>query len=363
MKKLLNPYKAVNWSWNQYKANLHTHTRESDGSVFGSQVIDLYKNKGYNILILTDHDIPGYRTVGKGETVFSGQPYINSWDWSIFEGGAYYQAPINSLKRNENTGIVANGMLTVEGCELSGIHHVGSFDNSYTGELGYNIDTAIDKVSSLGGQAMVYHPGEYNLKYSFYRKLYERHRDVLIGMEVINRHRYFDGGTISNRRGDTSDRVLWDSLTKDFSNIYSFLTRPKLWGYSNDDMHVISEVGGNYQFMLMPLLNVKNFRFALEKGHSYFCYEPERTGEAKAPKINNIIVNEDIKTVTIQSNNTDEYTWVVDGESINGTNSLIYNDSIRFFRAELQNAFGTTYTQPFILVPALKLNWINAPLN
>lgn len=54
---LYNPYEGVNWnSVEHYKANFHTHTTESDGSLTPSQVIDEYYNANYKILSLTDHD-------------------------------------------------------------------------------------------------------------------------------------------------------------------------------------------------------------------------------------------------------------------------------------------------------------------
>ena len=41
----------------QFKANLHTHSRISDGALTPAEVKDLYKNAGFQILSLTDHNI------------------------------------------------------------------------------------------------------------------------------------------------------------------------------------------------------------------------------------------------------------------------------------------------------------------
>ena len=52
-----NPYEGVQWeSAEQYFANLHTHTTESDGKLAPAEVIDLYKDLGYHILAITDHN-------------------------------------------------------------------------------------------------------------------------------------------------------------------------------------------------------------------------------------------------------------------------------------------------------------------
>jgi len=40
-----------------YKTNLHTHTNISDGSLSPEEVIEAYKNAGYSILCLSDHNV------------------------------------------------------------------------------------------------------------------------------------------------------------------------------------------------------------------------------------------------------------------------------------------------------------------
>jgi len=54
-----------------YKGNLHMHSFWSDGNVFPEQAIDWYKDRGYNFLCLSDHNVvqsnPNtWREVGKG---------------------------------------------------------------------------------------------------------------------------------------------------------------------------------------------------------------------------------------------------------------------------------------------------------
>ena len=43
---------------NQFKANLHSHTTLSDGSLTPEQSVEAYKSHGYQILALTDHEAP-----------------------------------------------------------------------------------------------------------------------------------------------------------------------------------------------------------------------------------------------------------------------------------------------------------------
>lgn len=50
-KELLGPYT------NQYKANLHSHSTHSDGQYTPSEAKQLYKEHGYHILALSDHNV------------------------------------------------------------------------------------------------------------------------------------------------------------------------------------------------------------------------------------------------------------------------------------------------------------------
>lgn len=42
----------------QYRANLHSHTNLSDGTLTPEQMVQAYKEKGYSILAITDHEAP-----------------------------------------------------------------------------------------------------------------------------------------------------------------------------------------------------------------------------------------------------------------------------------------------------------------
>lgn len=39
----------------RFKVNLHTHTTNSDGGYTPQEIVDLYRDKGYDALALTDH--------------------------------------------------------------------------------------------------------------------------------------------------------------------------------------------------------------------------------------------------------------------------------------------------------------------
>ena len=46
----------------QYKANLHCHSTNSDGKLTPEQLKEAYKNHGYSVLSITDHEVPADHT-------------------------------------------------------------------------------------------------------------------------------------------------------------------------------------------------------------------------------------------------------------------------------------------------------------
>jgi predicted metal-dependent phosphoesterase TrpH len=50
---LQNPFICPgNW----YRANLHAHTTKSDGNLSPEKCVEFYRNAGYQVLAITDHD-------------------------------------------------------------------------------------------------------------------------------------------------------------------------------------------------------------------------------------------------------------------------------------------------------------------
>ena len=52
---IVNPYDCVDWDkWDYYKANLHTHSVASDGDLSITDMVQLYYERGYDILAMTE---------------------------------------------------------------------------------------------------------------------------------------------------------------------------------------------------------------------------------------------------------------------------------------------------------------------
>ena len=46
----------------QFKANLHSHSVLSDGKKTPEELVEMYREKGYSILAVTDHEYPADHT-------------------------------------------------------------------------------------------------------------------------------------------------------------------------------------------------------------------------------------------------------------------------------------------------------------
>jgi hypothetical protein len=288
-----NPYADVNWStYGQYKGNYHTHTTNSDGSDSPSVVISEYYNKGYNILAITDHN-------------------YTTWPW-----------PSNP------------GMLAIRGNEYSSSHHMNAFVNFTTNSS--DLENGIPHVQSQEGILQINHPGRYNSPsmWMWYIPWF-RDYSASVLLEVFNQ-----GDRYQN------DKQLWDNINEN----YFPATGKLVWGASNDDSHKDSHRFRNFQFMLMPELSEAAWINCLKEGAFYFAYEPGGSGDASPPRISNISVDNNAKTITITASTYNSIEWIGPGTSVVATGNIFDYSNYRdkpFVRAVLENSNDNSYTQPF----------------
>ena len=335
-----NPYQAIDWaSVNQYKSNMHTHTTQSNDPIdkfTTAYVVDRYHAAGYKILALTDHDYCTY-------------------PWNLFP-----QMMSGVSARDPE----ALGMLAVPGNELSKdntnswdertggqFNHHNDFFTGRQGQEFASLQESYAYTYALGGMQIINHPGQYWSLSTTYSETDKngpgwhatnfKTYPSLVGLEVYNQ---------GNRR--PNDRILWDQILE-----RTMPARP-VFGYSGDDTHNDEQLFRNYNMMLMEELTTQELKDAMRKGESYFCYEPKGSGEAKAPRITNIVVDEDNKTITIEADGLVHWIYGTDktstsasstrssvvgiGKTFNYTN---YQGS--YVRALITNVYGETCTQPF----------------
>lgn len=300
--KLHNPYSEVDWDkYGRYKANLHTHTTVSDGTATPGQMIRTYKNKGYSILAITDHD---NRTGNK-----------TTWPWAD-----YGVDPLNF------------NMVAVQGNEITRPHHIGSYFSDYGGGV-FSSKKAIEGIGQREGVAVFFHPGRHLLhRIGWYEKFFRKY-DHLAGIEVLNRGNRFP-----------FDRKTWDRL------LTRLMPERPVWGFANDDSHDSrSQVGRDWNVFLLPELSEAALKDAMINGRFYFSTRHTISGaEGYPPAINSISIDENNGTITIDGYNYEDIRWISNGRVVQESRTLNYTE-VRgsYVRAVLKGKGGETFTQPF----------------
>ena len=72
---------------NWYKGNLHMHTTLSDGKIIPEEACDIYWEKGYDFIAMTDHRKPSGAGVYKSMLLIPGA--MGLWKWKGISGISY----------------------------------------------------------------------------------------------------------------------------------------------------------------------------------------------------------------------------------------------------------------------------------
>lgn len=341
-KKLtVNAYKDIDWSsTGRYKANFHTHTSQSFDTRFKtSEVVDLYKEAGYDILALTDHD-------------------ANPYPWEHFD---------LFNPEAESRDAESLGMLAVPGVELSkdnrntwdeatggNFNHHNDFFTGRKGQEFASLRESYAYTDAIGGLQIINHPGQYWSLDKTYtpgeKNSPEWHAEnfrlypSLVGLEVYNQ---------GNRR--PNDRILWDQVLS--------LTMPArpVWGYSCDDTHTREQYFRNYEYMLMPSLDDDALKESMKSGSLYFSYEYTGSGEAKAPHVNYVALDEAHHTIRVSSDDADNIVWIYSTDISDASKPATRRSTVvgvgdtfdytgyqgSYVRPLLTNGYGETCLQPF----------------
>ncbi len=333
-----NPYSTVDWKeYGRYKANLHTHTMVSDGWMNPHTVVEKYREKGYQILAIADHNVVTYPweeftnfRAGRNQVKRIEEKTLKPQEEEVI-------LPEDLDFKNVNPSEV--GMLAIQANELSSHHHMGSYFNDHNGTT-TEIES-IEAVAKKGGLNVLFHPGRYHEsnpeRYSleWYLNLYKTY-DHLVGIEVFNcGFRY------------PRDRFLWDSILTALSP-----ERP-VWGFSNDDMHSMRDFGRNWNVFLLPELNLQQVRHAMENGIFFFVYAPEGQDGPAPPVVESIKVSHRRGKIEIKASGQDSIVWISGGERLTrGKEFSIRNvqKDINYVRAEVYGKeFSVVCTQPFFI--------------
>lgn len=257
-----NPYADVDWKQDrQVKANFHTHTTQSDGSIGPPEAVDKYHILGYEVLALTDHNKV-------------------TWPWEAFNRDP------ERLK-----------MVAVQGSEPSDHHNMGVFFCEVPG--GSSEAETLAQVRKKNGVGVMFHPGRYQWPVKDYVALYKEW-DELVGMEIFNQgDRYSD------------DQKTWDKVLT-----VLMPENRSVWGFSNDDMHDDSHLGRNWNVLLLPELSLDSVRRAMENGHVFFVYAPGGHRGIAPPRIHSIEVDSRKGIIRIKATDYEKIEWISGGDIV-----------------------------------------------
>lgn len=281
-----NPYKNIDWSTvNTYKAALHTHTNASDGDNTLLQSLERHAEAGFDIVATTDHGTVdrGWRKNNSGvvHTLLrlakrsEGEltPLAQNGE---FPNGATYSC-YTSKNGDEYLGVNGSEIMRmpfgIENNAVSVNAHVNSWFADYCNNSVNGYEDAVRGVDRLGGVSVINHPGEYtkaryeirsekaysedNLAYRYYinkfASLIEKY-PTCIGIDI-------------NSKGDARtrfDRILWDRLLERFC-----AKGDSVFAIASSDAHQLDKVDTGYTLLLMPSLDSKSAKSALENGEFF----------------------------------------------------------------------------------------------
>ena len=355
---ITSPYATVDWdSWKQYKAQLHSHTLYSDGTIDVKDVVEEYYAQGYDILAVTDHGVvnKGWNRVPEVLDLIGYNQYINKFEPMSQE--RYEEITIHG------TGRDGRPMLDVpQGIEMNGLvirkNHVNGFFCGYgQGYLGQEEDyeTVIAGTHAAGGLTFINHPGDF-LAANKENGRAKDYNQLKVFIDPLMKYDSCVGIEIFNLRDttDRADRILWDSLLQ-----YTIPNGKNVWGFSNDDSHALDDIGVTQEMILMPELSNEALRTAMENGTFFACskyarYEmgEEFVGTGDYAQIHEVIVDDDRDIISVVASNYDVIEWIADGEIIatGATLSLTENsDKIgSYVRFQIKNEGGIVCSQPFV---------------
>ena len=385
---VLNPYKNVDWSSaEQHMAALHIHTMQSDGHHSVDDVVNAYRNAGYTIMSITDHDTlkPNHHVVPNGRQLIAKEdasPYPKEPIPVNYPANTTYPWTDYGCSSPKNLG-----MIGIEGNELSFKHHINSYYCNcgfFGDELDENDERWEDKelecIRDCGGLGLMCHQGIPSgwwerKPLDWYVEKFKKHTpDYLLGIEITN------SKTVETEPYDIG---LWDQL------LARFMPHRPIWGFGNDDMHDLSVSMGmdepgikqTFNVFMLSKLNDANVRRAMELGQFVSCrstrnidYAPGKfAGIDIFPTIRSINVDNNKGIITIEAESCDEIKWISSPQSLDTLedyktsntpwqlgnvvhtgNTLNFRDTggiKNYVRAELHRKDGKyiqrTFTNPF----------------
>jgi hypothetical protein len=240
-----------------FKTNLHTHTNVSDGKLTPTEIKKAYKDLGYQVLSITDHNVivdysnmnePDFLFLTGIEVEFNHPKYVSGSDRPVYH--------LNLIaKRHDN--LWAPGKITHKfpnAAPFEEIMQCENMDMSYNPEA---VNAMIARANEKGFLVTYNHPTWSCQSYPDYAPL----KNVW-GMEVRNSE------CCSLGNNDNNERVF-----KDLLNLGN-----RILPLGSDDTHKREAIGGAWIMVGAEKLTYESVIEALEKGDLYMSCGPEILG-------------------------------------------------------------------------------------
>lgn len=356
---IVNPYDCVDWdNWDYYKANLHTHSNASDGDYSITEMVQLYYDRGYDILAMTDHGVinHGWNKPRKTNGVFN---FFRKSEPMTDED--YKRITTGSDRGGRGMTDIRNG-IEINMAVITKTHVNGYFTNCGQAVWGKENDyrTAVANVERAGGFTVLNHVGDWvnsnnypershqDFYISYFANIFKDYKTCL-GMEIIN----------NSDNVTRADRALWDELLQ-----VVIPTGRNIIAFADDDSERLSDIGNSFEYFLLPENNEGNVKQAMQTGNFFSCSRfqkytdgtPDFVGNGEVPLVKNIKVDQKENTVELmldESRDCKSVKWISNGEVFSTDTKIDLNDFEDklgcYIRFELLGEGGATYSQAFEL--------------
>jgi len=302
-----------------------------------------YDEAGYNVIVPMDY-------AGKKS---GGTAYCDYRLWPVHQFLSGFHSDQEALATLNNIRLFIPSM------EEIGCHHVTSpFLTTYIGlwepdyyavKESWHYETSqqcIDLINQYGGMAIIAHPTE---NVSFYMEL-ENYK----GIEIVNAH-YYRMWILQQEYPYQPNYIehfqaVWDHLlTHKDTRIWGFAVND-WWGpwRNSDDPYIDS----GKILVLLPAYTMAEYRNSLEKGCFFAIHDwgQPRQNKGRYPIVAAIVASD--HSITIYTD--DVVNWIANGQKIaegSYINLLEFpsENDYKYVRAEISNAYGTVFTQPWTL--------------
>lgn len=237
-----------------FKANLHTHTTISDGKLSPEETKKAYKDKGYQILCLTDHHVvvdhsamndPDFLMLTGVEVNYNEQSDKPWYNLPVYHLNLIAKRPDNLWYPGVPSTYFPNVAPYLDKMDFDGVVY------DYSPE---SVNAMIKRANEMGFLVMYNHPTWSNQSYPDYAPL-----KGLWGMELRNSECCVMGNDENNAR-----------VFKDLLNLGN-----QVYPLGTDDMHKLESLGCSWIMVGAAELTYGSVIDALEKGDFYMSCGPE----------------------------------------------------------------------------------------